>query len=254
MMTYPKDLDTQIKQLEVSIEYHFKALNSCSEHFVYKPDIQSSSTEQYAQLGHLYYQKKQYLKAIRMYLKARASDPDHFQALYQLGMSHHQLKQFSEARNYFYEISERVQFKHDRHHQIDAWFRIAYAYLDEGKENGLIKAEKYILLARQAAPNHPTLKVIDAHFARQKRVMHLIQEIRQHLSDQQWRQANTALRAVKQLEPNHPDIAELEEKLHHFVSKDALTSYAGVLFQIKASFKQTQTNPEDLTDTMEFGA
>ncbi len=243
-MMNPKDLDAQIKQLEVSIEYHHRALNVCSEDFPYRSDIQSSHTEQYAQLGHCYYQKNDLKKAIRLYLQTRATDPNHFQALYLLGKCYQQLNQFEHARNVFFEIVERVKFSYDRHHQINAWLAIASTYIEEGKENHLNKAEKYIALVHEYAPKHPKLNDVLEIYDQQKQIIGLIQEAQQNLSHQEWLKANTIIRKLKRLAPTRPDVIHLEKILCQTVSNHALMHYSGTLFH----FSKT-TASADFCDT-----
>lgn len=251
IMAYPKDLDAQIRQLEVSIEYHRRALNVCSESFPYRPDIQSSYTEQYAQLGHCYFQKNDIRKAIRLYLQTRATDPNHFQALYLLGKCYYQLKQFEDARNIFSEIIERVRFEYDRHHQINAWLGIASTYIEEGKENSLNKAEKYLALVRENVPKHPDLKEVLKAFDLQQQVMDLIEEARHQINTRQWLRANTTIIKLKGLAPNHPDASQLEQILHQTVSNHALIQYSGALFNFTSI---TDDNDIDVSfyDTTKF--
>lgn len=247
-MPHPKNLSNphrdQIKQHERNIGYLRKAISFCSENFPYLSDIQSSRTEEYAQMGHCHYRAGRFKEAIEVYSRARATDPNHFQVLFQLALSYTGLQQYEEARDYLHEIIERVQYPYDYSHRLDAQLHIAFTYIAEGKESSLAKAEKYILLVRDTAPNHPVLAEIYIAFQQQREILSLIKQVRCNLQEQNWRQANILLRELKRLVPHHPEVQQMEATLHTTVANSAFIGYQGKLF----ASQSLSGNKEPLSD------
>ncbi len=251
-MPRPQNLNNpyreRIKRHERDIGYYRKALSYCSKDFPYIPDIESARTEEYAQMGHCHYREGCFKEAIEVYLRARATDPNHFQVLFQLALSYTALRQYEEARDSLHEIIERVRHPYDYSHRLDARLQIAHTYIAEGKESSLEKARKYILLARDAAPNHPALTEIYNTHQQQQNILSLIKQVRCDLQEQNWRQANTRLRELKRLAPHHTEVQQMEATLHKEVANHAnhaMVGYQGTLFP---SHHSTSTNKEPLQD------
>lgn len=238
-----KEIRDRIKKIEISIGYHRKALSFCPDDFPYRTNIESSRTEEYAQMGHCHYQLRDFDAAIDAYTRARSTDPDHLQTLYQLGLSHLHQNLFEEAREFFHEMIERVYHAYDKYHRQDALLQIARTYIEEGKENGLIKAEKFIVLVADEAPQHPMLPEIRAAYQKQQNVISLIKQVKRYLSEHQWRWANKNILELKRIAPNHPDVLKLEKTLRATVSNSAFEIYTGKLF---ANLSQ-KSNSEQLT-------
>ena len=222
--------DPAAKIYETQIVHHLKALSYCDVDFPYRSDLNASLTEEYAQFGHYYFQQQNYPEAIRLYLRARATDPNHFQVLYQLGKSFLAMGQYEDARDSFHEIIERVEHQYDHVHWLDAQIGIALSLILEGKESNLPKAEKHLHLIREAHPDHHDLRLLEERFIEQQQILHRLNQVKTAIQQKNWHQANQFLLEIKELSPHHHDAHRAQEELRQAISQAALTRYSSTMF------------------------
>lgn len=132
---------------KLAIELYQKARITCGDkNLTLRDAIITNYAECYAQYGHHIYRSKQYPEAQKLYLKAIELDPNHLNAISQMGTSYSRLGKQIEARNYFTEILGKTS---DTQTLADAHYNIAYTYrLDKN----WTKAEEFITKALQLSP------------------------------------------------------------------------------------------------------
>ena len=132
---------------ELAIKFYQNARITCGDKdLILRDAIKTNYAECYAQFGHHLYRSKKYPEAQKLYLKAIELDPDHLNAISQMGMCYSKQGNYTEARNYFTGILGETS---DKQTLADAHYNIAYTYRID---KNWIKAEEFIAKAMQLSP------------------------------------------------------------------------------------------------------
>jgi len=231
-----------------NIQYHYKALKCCAEDFPYRTAIKSSLAEEHAQRGHQLFKDQAYELAIEEYLKARDQNPEHYTALHQLGLSLWRCNRFEDARNYFQEIINTIQYaprlfnvKHTQYleYELNAYLSIVYTHLQENVEGSLRKAEKILNRVNQITLNyrysfsndqqqqiHNAIQALKT----QESIQTLLKAVHTFMSTKNWVEANKVMTQLRRLAPTHPRVLATEQKLRDAVSTNAYTAFKQTLF------------------------
>ncbi len=140
-----------------AIQYHYQALNACTQDEPLKATIRLHLTEVPAQYGHYLYKNQDYTNAQKYYSQALKFDPDHLVTLNQLGMCYLKKEIFLEARAYFAEIIDRAN---EKQMKADAWYNIAITYR---LQKNWRKAANCLREAKLLAPHDTTILDEEQH-------------------------------------------------------------------------------------------
>jgi tetratricopeptide (TPR) repeat protein len=233
------EINPKIEALAEDVRYHHKALNACDDDFPYRADIKSNLAEKCAQIGHAYYIRGNLNDALKFYFQAVKQNPEHFQALNQIGLILAKQNKFIDARSYFQKIINLADNPHDLHHKIDAILDIALTHITEKKEGHFKKAYKYLLQAEKLSPGNQGVKRLKQQIPILEKVEGLLLNTNKLIIDKKWSEAMSTIKQAITLSPDNQEVIATYKMLQDLKSSFTLkASKANSIFQTK------QTEPE----------
>ncbi len=148
------NLEINTKSFREDIKYNRKALDCCTQKFLYYRDIKTSLAEAYAQLAHVYYRANEYKTALNLYQKAIENNHHHFQARNQTGIIYFKQGKLDLAIEAFEKIIYLASEPYDKQHKVDALLSLGLIYCNLNIKGGINKAYRCVLDAEKIMPDY----------------------------------------------------------------------------------------------------